>query len=106
MGIVSNGYNNSWAENKQKVIHNLRHTLWRHEPSSVWWGVEPLTSPESETSISDSTKDMAMFGWRKKKKTAGEKKKREQETVRYLSNVSKMLVKGTLTVCPRIQIEA
>lgn len=76
MGIVSNGYKNSWAANKQIVIHNLCHTLWQHEPSSVWWGVEPLTSPESETSISDSTTDMAMFGWREKKKnTAGEKRK-------------------------------
>lgn len=104
MGIVSNGYNNSWAANKRKVIQNLCHTLWQHEPSSVWWGVEPLTSPESETSISDSIKDTAMFGWQEK--NCGREKKREQEIVRYLSNVSKMLVKGTLTVCPRIQIEA
>ena len=79
--LCSNGYNNSWAANKQKVIQNLCHTLWQHEPSSVWWGVEPLTSPESETSISDSIKDTAMFGWREKKLQERKEKRARDCTV-------------------------
>lgn len=48
-------------------------TLWQHERSIAWWGVQPSTSPESETSISDSTKHSmnkfaTVYGQREKKK--------------------------------------